>query len=140
MTPVNRRLHVCLAILFLMPALPAAWAQNAAEPLSPLDRLELAVEIDRHERLIKVRKSTEATLAPFASDGCSGGLSAAWAFVSSTLPAIARHHGNHPPWERCCVAHDRLYHQGGPPDADAKTSFEARRAADEDSACVRDAG
>jgi hypothetical protein len=33
--------------------------------------------------------------------------------------------------ERCCVAHDRLYHAGGPADADAEKSFEARRDAGE---------
>ena len=89
------------------------------------------IEISQHERLAKRRTADGATLAPFRSDGCSGGLSTGWAVISATLPAIARHHGDRPPWENCCVAHDRTYHLGGASDIDAMASFEARRAADE---------
>ena len=62
-----------------------------------------------------------------AAAACSTG----WAFISTTLPAVARRHGDRPPWENCCVAHDRAYHTGGASNADAKASFGARRAADE---------
>jgi hypothetical protein len=129
MISMQRRSKVRLAVLFVMSSVPAALAQTSTQSPSPIEGLEYAVEIGAHERLIKVKKG--ATLTPFATDGCSGGLSAGWAFVSSTLPAFAKHHGGLPPWERCCVAHDRLYHEGGPPDADPAASFATRRAADE---------
>ena len=96
-----------------------------------LDDLELKIEIGQHERLSKRRTRAGATLSPFASDGCSGNLSTGWSLVATTLPAVARHHGDRPPWEGCCVAHDRLYHEGGATGLDARASFAARRAADE---------
>jgi hypothetical protein len=39
----------------------------------------------------------------FSSDGCSGGMSWAWRAVT----------GRGPPWEGCCVTHDRAYWAGG---------------------------
>jgi len=116
-------------ILILMSGLSAGWAQDLTPPL---DDLEFRIEIGRHERLVQRRKAEGATLASFRSDGCSGGLSTGWALISATLPAIARRHGNRPPWEGCCVAHDLTYHTGGASNVDAKASFEARRAADEE--------
>lgn len=120
-----------LVAVILISGASAAWAEDASGPLITRGSLGYSIEIDRHERLVKTRKSEGARLAVFASDGCSGGVSAGWAFVSAAFPAVARYHGDKPPWERCCLAHDRFYHAGGPPDADAKTSFEARRIADE---------
>jgi len=40
---------------------------------------------------------------PFKSDGCSGGLSITWRFIT----------GHAPPFESCCCAHDYLYWRGG---------------------------
>lgn len=118
------------AAVILIASISAAPAQQETEA-HPDSILEYRIEIGQHERLVKTRASAGAKLTPFVSDGCSGGLSAGWAFVSAAFPAIARYHGDHPPWEGCCLAHDRLYHAGGPADADAKMSFEARRDADE---------
>jgi hypothetical protein len=123
---------VLVAASLLFVSVTAAPAQDAPGPLSPVEALESKIELGLHERLIRARKKEGATLAPFASDGCSGGLSAGWAMVSSTFPAIAKSHGDRPPWESCCIAHDRRYHTGGAPDADAKASFESRRLADEE--------
>ena len=125
------RSNSCLAAVILISGVSAAWGQHAAKPVITADSLEYRIEIGRHERLIRTRNSKGSRLVPFASDGCSGGLSAGWAFVSSAFPAVTRYHGDKPPWERCCLAHDRLYHAGGPSDANAKISFEARRIADE---------
>jgi len=111
--------------------LTLAWAQDATQSPTLLDDLEFKIEVGQHERLIKRRTRQGAALAPFASDGCSGNLSTGWSLVATTLPAVAKHHGNRPPWEGCCVAHDRLYHEGGAAGLDAKASFAARRAADE---------
>jgi hypothetical protein len=40
---------------------------------------------------------------PFTSDGCSGGHSARWRFFF----------GSFPPWQSCCLEHDRPYWKGG---------------------------
>ena len=48
----------------------------------------------------------------FSSDGCSGLMSWAWRTVT----------GHGPPWEGCCVVHDRAYWAGG--------TWADRRAAD----------
>jgi hypothetical protein len=60
---------------------------------------------------------------PFTTDGCSGGHSARWRFFFGVAP----------PWEGCCIEHDKLYWQGG--------TREERRAADRAVlACVRKIG
>jgi hypothetical protein len=115
-----------LALILFSPCM--ARAQDA-QSLVLLDDLEFRIEVGQHERLIKRRVG--ATRSAFASDGCSGNLSTGWELVSKTLPAVAKHHGDRPPWEPCCIAHDRLYHEGGAPNLDAKGSFVARRTADE---------
>jgi hypothetical protein len=122
----------CAITIAMMSGLSAAVARDAAHSPRLIDDLELKIEYSRHERLVKRRTAEGAALAPFRSDGCSGGLSTGWAFISATLPTIARRHGHRPPWENCCIAHDRAYHLGGASDGDAKASFEARRTADEE--------
>lgn len=125
----------CLSVLFVLVGVSAAWPQNASDSSSVgngsiIGSLEYAIEIGQHERLVATKRSSSARLAPFKSDGCSGGLSAGWALFSSVFPALAERHGNHPPWERCCFKHDQLYHTGGARGEDADASFEARRIAD----------
>jgi hypothetical protein len=115
-----------------MANLSVAWAEGTSRSITTIDGLEYTIELNRHERLIKARTARDATLTAFASDGCSGGLSAGWKLFSSAVPAIAKRSGDRPPWENCCVAHDRVYHTGGPPKVDATISFEARRTADEE--------
>jgi hypothetical protein len=128
-------------VAILLAGLVAPVQRVAAQSATLLEDLEFRLEGERHERLVKRRTAPDAQLAPFKSDGCSGGLSAGWAFVAATLPAVAKLHGNRPPWEHCCVTHDRAYHVGGASGADAKASFFARRAADEElRACVVDTG
>lgn len=140
------RLPVCLSVLFVLVSVSGAWPQDAAKPSaagdgSMVDSLEYDLEIGLHKRLVDTRRTPGVQLAPFESDGCSGGLSAGWALISSLFPALAERHGDHPPWERCCFEHDRLYHAGGPRNADADASFAARRAADERlRQCVIDVG
>jgi hypothetical protein len=92
-------------------------------------RIDRAAELPAHRALAAARAASGDALAPFETDGCSGGLSAVWAFVARQFPAFAAAQGARPPWEACCVAHDRLYHvAGNDPDPDA--SFDARLAAD----------
>ena len=74
--------------------------------------------------------------APFATDGCSGGLSHVWAYVAEVFPAFAKAHEARPPWESCCAEHDRVYHLAGP-DPDPERSFDNRLEADQHlRACV----
>jgi hypothetical protein len=122
----QRLVAAIAALAFILPnLLPAAADEGALF----LDGVERWLELGRHARLVATKTSPDASLAPFVSDGCSGGLSAGWAFAARHLPQPAELHGAHPPWEACCVAHDRLYHAA--PGADAEASFAARLAADE---------
>ncbi len=132
---------VFLLLALVLAAAPNVRAEDAPKPDTLLDRLELKIELSRHARLIAAQSAQSAVLAPFVSDGCSGGMSAVWRLATSTVPALVERHGEHPPWERCCTAHDERYHAGAPPGGDARTSFEARRHADENlRQCVRQIG
>ena len=120
-----------LAALLVLGSAASATAKDAP-PATNGDRIGYWLEIGRHERLLETLHRPDATLGPFVSDGCSGGLSAGWAFAVSVLPEIGEIYGWRPPWEACCVAHDRLYHRGGAGAEDASASFAGRLAADEE--------
>ncbi len=97
------------------------------------------IEIPAHQALFAVIDGG-ADLAPFATDGCSGGLSESWALVADWFPEFAEAHDQKPPWEACCVTHDHAYHNVGGADS-PEDSFAARLAADETlRACVRATG
>lgn len=87
------------------------------------------LERPAHETLIAVVEDSEAGLVPFKTDGCSGGLSNAWQVVADRFPEFAKTHQSMPPWEMCCIKHDRAYHNAGGA-LDATGSFEARLNAD----------
>ncbi|MBB96556.1 MAG: hypothetical protein CML68_18405 [Rhodobacteraceae bacterium] len=109
-----------------MPRLALLAALVLAGPAVAQDGLGHALEIGSHVRLMSVMAENEPS--PFVTDGCSGGLSVGWSFAAEAFPGFADLHGNRPPWEECCITHDRAYHD---PDAlDAEASFTARRAAD----------
>jgi hypothetical protein len=127
--PARGSLRCALAALVVV-AGSAAVAQDTAEPLGSVDALDAKIELGLHEQLIAARTRPGAVLAPFVSDGCSGGLSAGWALVASSFPAIAQRHGARPPWEGCCIVHDRRYHTGPAAQADARASFDTRLSAD----------
>jgi hypothetical protein len=120
--------------LALLAVLRAASADDTISSKWDIDAAERELELWRHERLLARRAEPDADLGPFATDGCSGGLSAAWGYAAGLAPKLARIHGEQPPWEACCVDHDRAYHAGGVPPgntpADALASYEARRDAD----------
>ena len=122
------KLHIPVSVVMVLGA-SVAWAQNAA----PVDESGLGyrIEIGLHERLVRARASEGVRLAPFTSDGCSGGQSTGWDLLARTFPEMARRHGNLPPWQQCCIVHDRAYHAGGGRQSDAKASYAARRHADE---------
>lgn len=112
---------------------PGASAPDALEAMTspPLtESLELTLELARHERLAAQKADSRNRLAAFTTDGCSGGLSAAWDAFASWIGDFGQVHGKLPPWQPCCVDHDRLYHAAGARDATPRESFDARRAAD----------
>ena len=131
---------IALVVLLCL-ALPGMTrAGDAARPddSSWLGRIEWKLEYWRHQQFVASRNKNTVPLTAFVTDGCSGGMSTAWRKATVTFPSLADRHGENPPWEACCVAHDRIYHTGGPVDGDAKASFEARRLADEElRQCVR---
>ncbi|WP_420585222.1 hypothetical protein [Ruegeria sp.] len=106
-----------LAVLLALMAGPSA-AQDFMRTL----------EMPSHRALFAQRGDAEPI--PFETDGCSGGLSASWRFVAETFPKFSALYEAHPPWEYCCVTHDRAYHNAGGA-SHAEESFEARLSADD---------
>jgi hypothetical protein len=92
-------------------------------------RFQRVLEMPSHEKLMETMKGAEPT--PFVTDGCSGGLSTAWRGASDLFPGLAALLQGKPPWEDCCVQHDRVYHLAGAATS-ADGSYAARLAADED--------
>ncbi|MEY8829435.1 hypothetical protein AB9K34_13660 [Sedimentitalea sp. XS_ASV28] len=129
------RLDVCVLVM-LLPG-QAALGQTAQDASGGIGR---ALEMPAHRALIDRIAGDGAGLAPFETDGCSGGLSEVWRLVSAQLPDFAAAHDDAPPWEACCVTHDRAYH-GIAGAQDAATSFDARLQADADlRSCVVQTG
>ena len=77
------------------------------------------------ERLHEQQSRPGVTIDEFSSDGCSGGLSESWKILAQSWPEMARSIGETPPWEHCCVAHDREYWRG-----DSIDGFDKRLQAD----------
>lgn len=123
--PVPVPLRILTAALFMAVATEAA----AADPVNALEARAMTA-------LAAAQARADARLAPFATDGCSGGLSAGWAVLAGRLPAFGRALGGRPPWEACCVAHDLAYWRGPARDGVARR-LEADRGL---RACVADIG
>lgn len=103
--------------------------------------LERKLEIGRHEKLAAIKKQPDSHLGDFSTDGCSGGLSAGWQYLADKVKELQTTHGDRPPWESCCIEHDRLYHSAGTRETSADKSFTLRQQADEDlKSCVFDTG
>lgn len=113
---------VCLAALAVWFGRDAVWTSTA--------EARRALELKAHHTLMRSIAEPGSGLAPFASDGCSGGLSAAWRSLSDRFPRFAQAHRDTPPWEPCCVTHDRAYHRADGARA-AQESYDLRLAADE---------
>lgn len=106
-----------------------------------VDVLERQLEIDRHERLVRLKSDQASTLADFTKDGCSGGLTIGWEYLAGKIASFQEQHGTQPAWEDCCIAHDRRYYTGGPGKVTASESFRLRREADlELLSCVMETG
>ena len=90
---------------FVQIAILAGFAASlgAAQTWSP--------ERPAHEALMAARAVAPPTA--FSTDGCSGGLSAGWDVLSRLFPSSAEALRDRPPWEVCCISHDRAYHDAG---------------------------
>ena len=88
-----------------------------------------ALELPAHRALVELREKPDTVQIRFESDGCSGGLSEVWRLGAERFPGFAKVHESAPPWESCCVIHDRAYYDGAEA-PDAETSFDARLEAD----------
>lgn len=112
----------------------AAFAQEGLD--GKLDQIERDLEIGRYQALARVQADTHNQQAPFSTDGCSGGLSDGWRYLAMSLPAFKNKFGDKPPYEQCCVEHDRAYWQG-----ETAQGFAKRLAADNRlQQCVADYG
>lgn len=78
-----------------------------ADPVSDASMLEY-----RLQGLLAEVQRKPVELIPFVSDGCSGGLSAGWKLITDALPGLGNQIGERPPWQHCCVNHDREYWRG----------------------------
>jgi hypothetical protein len=108
----------------------AAGAAGAWFALAPEAHLPPAqAELWLHKRLMEtIGKGVPP--APFASDGCSGGMSEAWTTVARVSPGFLESYGASPPWLTCCIAHDRAYWNAAGA-RDAGDSLARRLAADD---------
>lgn len=115
---MNATLRTALVLAFLASAV-------RAEP-----DMSRTFELPAQRLLMRVIATPGATLSPFTTDGCSGGLSVGWSMAASRIADFQAAAGARPPWEACCNTHDLAYHSAG----DARTAedgFDARLKADE---------
>ena len=120
------KIYSCLAISFFSGIGHAdqGWLYDIEEQLE-------------NKRLLNLAAAQQLqTINKFTTDGCSGGMSQAWDFFAQALPTFAEKFKDQPPWEHCCVAHDRLYWRGA-----TKNGYQKRKQADlELQACVIETG
>lgn len=101
-----------------------------------INEIDERLELIGLEKLAYVQSIPENSIAPFTTDGCSGGMSDGWQYLSSLFPSFNKRYGNKPPWENCCVAHDRIYWRG-----ETDNGYVKRKQADQElRACVVDTG
>ena len=103
--------------------LPLLYSMTA--DANPLDEAARLIEEANMERLLAQQTRPGASIDAFRSDGCSGGLSESWKTLARIWPEMAEAVGELPPWEDCCVEHDRAYWRG-----EAVDGFEKRQQAD----------
>jgi hypothetical protein len=95
-----------------------------------MDKLERQLELRYHTQFLAKKNEAGSVLSEFTSDGCSGGLSVGWQYISGKIKKFQSVHGTLPPWEECCVIHDKAYHAGGALQDSSSDSFEKRKQAD----------
>ena len=107
---------------------------------SAMLKVQRSLEMPAHRTLQSVISAPDTKLSAFETDGCSGGMSWSWRAVADLFPDFEAAQGARPPWEQCCVIHDRAYHNAAGATTAAQ-SFEARLSADQAlQACVVEQG
>ncbi|MCW9014304.1 MAG: hypothetical protein OQL06_11020 [Gammaproteobacteria bacterium] len=101
---MHKQLTRFLLFVFLLTTTTVG-ADAIGDSLIQLENLQM-------EWLAREQGRPEAKISRFTTDGCSGGLSEGWHFLSRSLPGFNSRWGDKPPWEACCVEHDRVYWQG----------------------------
>ena len=91
-----------------------------------VEDMERKLEAQLLQRLASVQSDPTQSLAPFQSDGCSGGLSQGWQAIAELFPSFRKKYGNQPPWQSCCIEHDRSYWRG-----EVEQGYAKRKLADE---------
>ncbi len=100
-----------LILFVIMSFLP--YLCHAAEVVEPrIKQSEPNHELARYQALARIQANSANHLATFTTDGCSGGLSDGWRFLARALPIFKQKFGDKPPYEGCCVVHDRAYWRG----------------------------
>lgn len=137
--------RICLGLLLFnvcasLWLVPSAIADTGA-PVGTFTAQVKQFELMQHRRLLAVQAGPDVKLSEFTTDGCSGGLSVGWDYLGSVVPKFSSKHGALPPWEKCCIAHDRHYHAATQPHGSEEESYSARLQADiELKSCVREVG
>lgn len=132
-TKSKRRVIAAMLIVSSM-AVSRANTDDTSE--STLHEVNAQFEIWQMSILARIQTTPGFTIQPFTTDGCSGGMSEAWYFIAGKIPAFASRYGNKPPWEECCVEHDKAYWRG-----ETEHGYEKRLAADKQlQQCVFDFG
>lgn len=125
-----------VAVFALILSTASAAAQDSTDSFDAVGRL---IEMPGHNALMETIDASDGP-DPFATDGCSGGMSASWTGLAELFPELKERYGTLPPWQSCCVDHDRVYHVAGGART-AEQSYQARQTADLDlRACVIESG
>ena len=102
---LNYKLQALLVFLFTL-LIPASMKTNL------VNQIDRDLEDWNLSMLAEVQNTPGTELKSFTTDGCSGGLSEGWLSFAKFLPAFKKKFGDKPPWEACCVTHDRAYWKG----------------------------
>ena len=111
---ISRRTFTLIFFIFTIDFVgtPVAIAQSL------IDEGVREFESLRMRQLQTVQSNSD--IAAFISDGCSGNLSKNWELLANTFPGFKNELGDKPPWEACCVAHDKVYWRGSTIDGYSK--------------------
>jgi hypothetical protein len=105
---LNYQLRLSLPIGFILSCLlgaPIAFATN-----HQFTEFLIRYEEKQLEKLREVQQ--KSVITEFVSDGCSGFQSESWHKLAEKIPQFRDHFGNAPPWEDCCIEHDKAYWRG----------------------------
>ncbi|HEY9052613.1 MAG TPA: phosphatase domain-containing protein [Gammaproteobacteria bacterium] len=112
---LRRIFFILLCALIFTPVLKAeSWLEEGFREIEEL----------RLRQLQTVQKEND--IKPFTTDGCSGFQSQNWELLAKTLSGFEKQFGDKPPWESCCVTHDKVYWRGS-----VVEGYQKRKHADE---------